>query len=63
MVSEGLREVKNPSEMLLSLNRTESMSGISIGVTTEGTRPFLVEVQSLVSTAAYGTPQALRDRH
>jgi DNA repair protein RadA/Sms len=57
MVSEGLREVKNPSEMLLSLNRTESMSGISIGVTTEGTRPFLVEVQSLVSTAAYGTPQ------
>jgi DNA repair protein RadA/Sms len=57
MVSAGLREVKNPSEMLLSPNRTENMSGISIGVTTEGNRPFLVEVQSLVSTAAYGTPQ------
>ena len=57
MMSGGLREVKNPSEMLLSLNRTENMSGISIGVTTEGTRPFLVEVQALVSTAAYGTPQ------
>lgn len=57
MVSQGLREVKNPSEMLLSPNRTESMSGISIGVNIEGSRPFLVEVQSLVSTAAYGTPQ------
>ena len=57
MVQKGLREVKNPSEMLLSQNRTESMSGISIGVSVEGVRPFLVEVQSLVSTAAYGTPQ------
>lgn len=57
MVQKGLREVKNPSEMLLSQNRTESMSGISIGVSVEGIRPFMIEVQSLVSTAAYGTPQ------
>lgn len=57
MVTRGLREVKNPSEMLLSENRDSSMSGIAIGVTTEGVRPFLVEVQALVSTAAYGTPQ------
>lgn len=57
MVQKGLREVKNPSEMLLSQNRTESMSGITIGVSVEGVRPFLIEVQSLVSTAAYGTPQ------
>ena len=57
MVSAGLREVKNPSEMLLSQRLTEGMSGIAIGVTLEGTRPFLVEVQSLVSSAAYGTPQ------
>lgn len=57
MVDRGLREVKNPSEMLLSLNREENMSGIGIGVTMEGVRPFLVEVQALVSSAAYGTPQ------
>lgn len=57
MVEKGLREVKNPSQMLLSENRTEEMSGIAIGVTTEGARPFLVEVQALVSSAAYGTPQ------
>ncbi len=57
MVERGLREVSNPSEMLLSDNREESMSGIAIGVTLEGIRPFLVEVQALVSTAAYGTPQ------
>lgn len=57
MVQKGLREVRNPSEMLLSENREEEMSGITIGVTTEGVRPFLVEVQALVSTAAYGTPQ------
>lgn len=57
MVSRGLREVKNPSEMLLSLNRTEPVSGIAIGVSVEGVRPFLIEVQALVSTAAYGTPQ------
>ena len=57
MVQKGLREVKNPSEMLLSQNREETMSGISIGVTLEGIRPFLIEVQALVSTAAYGMPQ------
>lgn len=57
MVQKGLREVKNPSEMLLSENRDEEMSGIAIGVTIEGARPFLVEVQALVSSAAYGTPQ------
>lgn len=57
MVTRGLKEVTNPSEMLLSENRDEEMSGITIGVTTEGVRPFLVEIQALVSTAAYGTPQ------
>lgn len=57
MVHRGLREVKNPSEMLLSDNRQEDMSGIAIGVTIDGARPFLVEVQALVSSAAYGTPQ------
>ena len=57
MVHKGLREVKNPSEMLLSENREEEMSGIAIGVTLEGARPFMVEVQALVSSAAYGTPQ------
>lgn len=57
MVQKGLKEVKNPSEMLLSENRDEEMSGTAIGVTTEGIRPFMVEVQALVSSAAYGTPQ------
>lgn len=57
MAEKGLREVKNPSEMLLSDNRDQEMSGIAIGCTTEGARPLMVEVQALVSTAAYGTPQ------
>lgn len=57
MVEKGLREVKNPSEMLLSDNREDEMSGIAIGCTIEGARPLMVEVQALVSTAAYGTPQ------
>lgn len=57
MVEKGLKEVKNPSEMLLSENRDEEISGIAIGVTIEGIRPFMVEVQALVSSAAYGTPQ------
>lgn len=57
MVEKGLREVKNPSEMLLSDNRDVEMSGIAIGCTLEGARPLMVEVQALVSTAAYGTPQ------
>ena len=56
MKQDGLREVTNPSEMLLSQNN-ESLSGTAIGMTIDGTRPFLIEVQSLVSTAAYGTAQ------
>ena len=57
MVERGLREVKNPSEMLLSQNRVEDMSGIAIGTSVEGIRPFMIETQALVSTAAYGTAQ------
>jgi len=56
MLQEGLREVTNPSELLLSQNHT-GLSGVSIAATIEGIRPFLIEVQGLVSTAAYGTPQ------
>ncbi|MDE7442728.1 MAG: DNA repair protein RadA, partial [Muribaculaceae bacterium] len=56
MCQRGLREVTNPSEMLLSQG-SDDLSGIAIGVTLEGMRPFLIEAQSLVSTAAYGTPQ------
>lgn len=56
MCQRGLREVTNPSEMLLS-NTDDDLSGIAIGVTIEGARPFLIEAQALVSTAAYGTPQ------
>ncbi|MDE6246897.1 MAG: DNA repair protein RadA [Muribaculaceae bacterium] len=57
MVERGLKEVTNPSEMLLSENRDEEMSGITIAVSTEGVRPFMIEIQALVSSAAYGTPQ------
>lgn len=56
MNQTGLREVSNPSEMLLS-QTDEELSGTAIGVTLEGIRPFLIEVQALVSTAAYGTAQ------
>lgn len=56
MTQTGLREVSNPSELLLS-ESDEALSGIAIGVTLEGARPFLIEAQALVSTAAYGTPQ------
>jgi DNA repair protein RadA/Sms len=56
MCQKGLREVTNPSEMLLSGNG-EHLSGVAVGVTIDGIRPFLIEVQALVSTAAYGTPQ------
>lgn len=56
MGQRGLREVTNPSEMLLSIS-DEALSGVAIGVTIDGARPFLIEVQALVSTAAYGTPQ------
>lgn len=56
MVGSGLRQVENPSEILIT-NSDSSLSGISIGATMEGMRPMLIEVQALVSTAAYGTPQ------
>lgn len=56
MGQKGLREVLNPSELLMSVH-DEALSGVAIGVTVEGARPFLIEVQALVSTAAYGTPQ------
>ncbi len=56
MSQRGLREVSNPSEMLVSIDNTE-LSGVAVGVTLEGIRPFLIEVQALVSSAAYGTPQ------
>ena len=56
MGRKGLREVANPSEMLMS-HSDEELSGVSVGVTVEGNRPFLIEIQALVSTAAYGTPQ------
>lgn len=56
MCQHGLREVVNPSEMLLE-HSGDSLSGIAIGVTIEGIRPILVEAQALVSSAVYGTPQ------
>ncbi|HNZ43304.1 MAG TPA: DNA repair protein RadA [Bacteroidales bacterium] len=56
MQSAGLREVSNPSEILLS-QRDENHSGIAVSSTIEGLRPLLIEVQSLVSSAAYGNPQ------
>ena len=56
MRGNGLREVSNPSEMLITTN-DEGLSGISIGATIDGVRPFLIEVQALVSSAVYGTPQ------
>ncbi len=52
----GLREVSNPSEILIS-QRDEELSGIAISVTIEGLRPMLIEAQALVSASAYGTPQ------
>jgi DNA repair protein RadA/Sms len=56
MLGEGLREVSNPSEILLS-QRDENLSGITISATLEGMRPMLIETQALVSPSAYGTPQ------
>ena len=56
MLGTGLRQVENPSEILIT-NTDGSLSGISISATMEGMRPMLIEVQALVSTAAYGTPQ------
>ncbi len=56
MLQSGLRQVSNPSELLLS-NHAEELSGIAVSATIEGVRPILLEVQALVSTAAYGVPQ------
>lgn len=56
MLGSGLREVSNPSEILLS-QRDEPLSGITISVILEGLRPMLIETQALVSVSAYGTPQ------
>ncbi|NVO84953.1 DNA repair protein RadA [Hymenobacter terrestris] len=56
MQGAGLRQVSNPSEILLS-QRSEILSGLAIGATLEGNRPLLVEVQALVTPATYGTPQ------
>ena len=56
MLQSGLRQVTNPSELLLS-NHDQELSGIAVSATVEGVRPILLEVQSLVSTAAYGVPQ------
>lgn len=56
MRNDGLREVSNPSEILIS-HRDEQLSGITIAATMEGLRPMLIETQALVSSAAYGMPQ------
>jgi DNA repair protein RadA/Sms len=56
MTGQGLREITNPSEVLLS-SHDEPLSGIGIAATLEGMRPMLIEVQALVTTAVYGTPQ------
>ena len=56
MVEQGLRGVDNPSEILLS-HYEEPLSGIAVGASVDGIRPYLIEVQALVSGAAYGTPQ------
>lgn len=56
MLQTGLRQVTNPSELLLS-NSLDDLSGVAVAATVEGVRPILLEVQALVSTAAYGVPQ------
>ena len=56
MLEKGLRSVENPSEVLLS-HYDEPLSGIAVAATVDGIRPYLLEVQALVGTAAYGTPQ------
>lgn len=56
MQGSGLRQVTNPSEILISKN-DEELSGNSIAVTIEGIRPIMIEIQALVSSAVYGTPQ------
>ncbi len=56
MEADGLHEIKNPSEIFLSRN-SNPLSGVAIASTIDGTRPFLIEAQALVSSAVYGTPQ------
>jgi len=56
MLGAGLREVSNPSEILIS-KKDEELSGNAIAATLEGMRPLMIEIQALVSTAVYGTPQ------
>ncbi len=56
MLSDGLREVSNPSEILIS-KKDSDLSGTAIASTLEGIRPLMIEIQALVSTAVYGTPQ------
>jgi len=56
MHNDGLNEVLNPSELLVN-QRDDKLSGMSIAATIDGIRPFMVEIQSLVSPSAYGTPQ------
>ena len=56
MQQDGLRQVENPSEILIS-EKDEPLSGAAIGATLEGQRPLMIEIQALVSTAVYGTPQ------
>ena len=56
MTQDGLRQVSNPSELLLS-EEHDGLSGVAISAAIEGVRPFLMETQALVSSAAYGTPQ------
>ena len=56
MTGTGLREVENPSEILTPMHK-ENLSGVAVGSMVDGSRPFLIEIQALVSTAAYGMPQ------
>jgi DNA repair protein RadA/Sms len=56
MSSEGMKEVKNPSEILIT-QKEEQLSGVAIAATLEGVRPLLIEVQALVTQSVYGTPQ------
>lgn len=56
MTGEGMREVSNPSEILIT-QREDQLSGIAISATIEGVRPLLIEVQALVTQSVYGTPQ------
>ncbi|MBS1549498.1 MAG: DNA repair protein RadA [Bacteroidetes bacterium] len=56
MITQGLKEIKNPSELLIT-KKSEELSGNAVAVTIEGNRPMLLEIQALVSSAVYGTPQ------